>query len=186
MTALYLEKAFSGFPGAPQQALTETKKGQLTLPVTIVGLKDKNISSKDRAQSTVIEAEMNDALKFVFDEVNQAKLKQIKQGDSIIFRITSIASADGMQHNALVINKRDTESIGTFTDTSSSGIEARQNSYVPLWNREMAKKVLAHSTLVGPGQTKEFVYLAKDKGEKTLICTFPGHWRIMRHDFKVR
>ena len=48
------------------------------------------------------------------------------------------------------------------------------------------KKVLAHSTLIGPEQTKEFVYVAKEKGEKTLICTFPGHWRIMRHDFEVK
>ena len=129
---------------------------------------------------------MNDALKFVFDEANQRKLDQIKQGDSIIFRLTSIASADGMQQNALVIHKKDTEAVGNFTDLRSSGLDAKQNSYVPLWDRSMANKVLAHSTLIGPGQTKEFVYLAKDKGEKTLICTFPGHWRIMRHDFEVK
>ncbi len=91
-----------------------------------------------------------------------------------------------MQHNALVINKEDTEVIGGFADLNSSSIEAKQNSYVPLWNKEMAKKVLAHSTLVGPQETKEFVYTAKTKGWKTLICTFPGHWRIMRQDFEVR
>ena len=186
MTALYLEKAFNAFPGAPQQARAEKRKGELTLPVTIIGLKDKKISSEVRSNSTVIEADMNDALKFVFDEANQKKLDQIKQGDSVIFRVTSIASADGMQHNALVINKRDTEGIGVFSDASSSGIDARKNSYVPLWDKQMAKKVLAHSTLIGPGQTKEFVYLAKEKGEKTLICTFPGHWRLMKYDFVVR
>ena len=37
----------------------------------IVGLKDRNIPSDVRAKSTVIEADMNDALKFVFDEANQ-------------------------------------------------------------------------------------------------------------------
>ena len=86
---------------------------------------------------------MNDALKFVFDEANQKKLDQIRKGDSIIFRITSIASADGMQHNALVINKEDTEVIG-FADLNSSSIEAKQNSYVPLWNKGDGQESLAH------------------------------------------
>ena len=185
MTALHLEKPFTQFPGYQKPPEVVAREG-LTLPVMIVGLKDRNIPSDVRAKSTVIEADMNDALKFVFDEANQKKLDQIRKGDSIIFRITSIASADGMQHNALVINKEDTEVIGGFADLNSSSIEAKQNSYVPLWNKEMAKKVLAHSTLVGPQETKEFVYTAKTKGWKTLICTFPGHWRIMRQDFEVR
>ena len=129
---------------------------------------------------------MNDALKFVFDETNQRKLAQIKQGDSIIFRIQSNAATGGTQHNALVINKADTEAIGTFCDAKAASLEAKQNSYVPRYNRGLAAKILAHSTLIAPMETKEFVYVAKTKGEKTLICTFPGHWRLMRTDFTVR
>ena len=83
------------------------------------------------------------------------------------------------------INKADTEAIGTFCDAKAASLEAKQNSYVPRYNRGLAAKILAHSTLVAPMETKEFVYVAKTKGEKTLICTFPGHWRLMRTDFTV-
>ncbi len=125
-------------------------------------------------------------MQFIFDAANQKKLGEIKQGDSIIFRIQSNAATGGTQHNALVINKADTEAIGTFCDAKAASLEAKQNSYVPRYNRGLAAKILAHSTLIPPMETKEFVYVAKAKGEKTLICTFPGHWRLMRTDFTVR
>jgi hypothetical protein len=39
---------------------------------------------------------------------------------------------------------------------------------------------------IAPGGTKEFANEAREEGEKTLICTFPGHCGIMRMDFAVR
>ena len=57
---------------------------------------------------------------------------------------------------------------------------------MPLHDKKLASKIHAHSTLIGPQETKEFVYQAKAKGDKTLICTFPGHWRIMFHNFTVK
>ena len=186
MTALFLEKAFTGFPGYQSPNTLVEKQEELSLPIMIVGLKDKKISNEVRQKSTIIEATMNDALKFVFDEPNLKRLNNIKVGDSVIFRLTSTASADGMAHNALIINKEDAEEIGNFSDLDSSSISARKNSYVPLHDKKLASKVHAHSTLIGPQETKEFVYEAKTKGDKTLICTFPGHWRIMFHNFTVR
>ena len=64
-------------------------------------------------------------------------------------------------------------------------IRDRQNSYVPLYDKDMKAKVLAHSTLIAPQETKEFVNVAKTAGEKTLISTLPGHWYLMRVDFAV-
>ena len=186
MTALHLEKPFTAFPGYKKSCCVADAQVALDLPVMIVGLKDKPIHASVRAKSITITTTINDQMQFIFDAANQKKLEQIKQGDSIIFRIQSNASTGGTQHNALVINKADTETIGNFCDKTAASLEAKQNSYVPRYNRGMAAKVLAHSTLITPMETKEFVYLAQEKGEKTLICTFPGHWRLMRTDFTVR
>ncbi len=186
MTALHLEKPFTAFPGYKKSCCVADASASLDLPVMIVGLKDKPISDSVRAKSTTITTTINDQMQFIFDAANQKKLGEIKQGDSIIFRIQSNAATGGTQHNALVINKADTEAIGTFCDAKAASLEAKQNSYVPRYNRGLAAKILAHSTLIPPMETKEFVYVAKAKGEKTLICTFPGHWRLMRTDFTVR
>ena len=80
----------------------------LDLPVMIVGLKDKPIHASVRAKSTIITTTINDQMQFIFDAANQKKLEHIKV-DSIIFRIQSNASTGGTQHNALVINKSDTD-----------------------------------------------------------------------------
>ena len=185
MTALYLQDDFTGFPGYEKNASTE-KARELKLPVMITGLKDKKITREVRDRSTLIHTDINDQLQFILDAKNQALLDKIEVGDSVIFRLKSIASADGIAHNALVIAKEDTEVIGKFCDIHSSTLEARRNSYVPLYDKDMKAKVLAHSTLIAPQETKEFVYVAKTAGEKTLICTFPGHWYLMRVDFEVK
>jgi len=183
MTALYLQDDFTGFPGYVK---SPEKNKELKLPVTITGLKDQNISQEVRKLSTVIEADINDQLQFIFDKKNKKLLNNIKKGDSIIFKLKNIASGDGMAHNALVIPTEDTELIGKFCDTHSSTLEAQRNSYVPLYDKDMKKKVLGHSSLIGPKETEEFVYLAETAGKRTLICTFPGHWYIMRVNFEVK
>ena len=185
MTALHLDKPFTAFPDYKKSCCVADAQVALDLPVMIVGLKDKPIHASVRAKSTIITTTINDQMQFIFDAANQKKLGHIKQGDIIIFRIQSNASTGGTQHNALVINKSDTDVIGNFCDKTAASLEAKQNSYVPRYNRGIAAKVLAHSTLIAPMETKEFVYLAQEKGEKTLICTFPGHWRLMRTDFTV-
>lgn len=186
MTALYLQDAFTDFAGYQKDPAITEKSKELKLPVMITGLKEQNISDEVRKQSTVIHVDINDQLQFILDEKNKSLLNRIKKGDSIIFRLKNTASGDGMAHNALVIPTKDTELIGKFCDTHSSTLEARRNSYVPLYDKDMKKKVLGYSSLIGPEETEDFLYIAETAGKRTLICTFPGHCNIMRVDFEVK
>ena len=128
MTALHLEKPFTAFPGYKKFCCVADAQVALDLPVMIAGLKDKPIHASVRAKSITITTTINDQMQFIFDATNQKKLEQIKQGDSIIFRIQSNASTGGTQHNALVINKSDTDVIGNFCDKTAASLEAKQNS----------------------------------------------------------
>ena len=100
-----------------------------------------------------------------------------RKGDSIIF-VSRIASADRMQHNALVINKEDAEVIGGFADLNSSSIEAKQNSTCPCGIRR-CQKVLAHAGW----SSKPNLCTQPNKGWKTLFARF-GHWRYVK-DFEL-
>ena len=186
MTAHYLQDAFTGFPGGQKTDAPVAGGPQLELPMMITGLKSKTIPDSVKAKATTIQVDANNQLRFILDEENMALLNSIKVGDRVVFRVSNIEQGDGIAHNALVIDKKYTQEVGIFCDTHSSSLIARQKSYVPLYDKEMAKKVLAHSILIAPQETDEFLYEAKSAGERTLICTFPGHWGIMRLDFTVK
>ena len=113
---------------------------------------------------------MNDALKFVFDEPTWNGSTILKL-EIAIFRLTR-QHLGWYGHNALIINKEDAEEIEIFWLDSSS-ISARKNSYVPLHDKKLSSKVHAHSTLIGPQETKEFVYEAKTKEIKLWFALFP-------------
>ena len=123
----------------------------------------------------------DDALRFHLDE----PIGRIQAGERILFRLENIAVGAGMAHNALVTRKDDAVAIGEAADATLTDPKAFQHGYVPLYIPELKKKILAYSTLVQPGEHTEFLWKADKPGVYTVICTFPGHWRIMQFDVEV-
>jgi azurin len=103
----------------------------------------------------------------------------VKAGDRIrlVFRNT-----DHMQHNALLIAPGTTDKVGALADAMLSDPRALSKNYVPA-----SPDVLAYTPLVNPGETFELVFTAPSKpGRYPIICTFPGHWRIMQSTLIVQ
>jgi azurin len=103
----------------------------------------------------------------------------VKAGERIrlVFR-----NSDHMQHNALLLAPGATERIGALADAMLSDPRALSKQYVP-----DSPDVLAHTPLVNPGETFELVFNAPEKpGRYPIICTFPGHWRIMQSTLIVQ
>jgi putative membrane-bound dehydrogenase-like protein len=103
----------------------------------------------------------------------------VKAGDRIrlIFRNT-----DHMQHNALLLAPGTTDTVGALADAMLSDPRALSKNYVPA-----SPDVLAYTPLVNPGETFELVFTAPSKpGRYPIICTFPGHWRIMQSTLIVQ
>jgi putative membrane-bound dehydrogenase-like protein len=89
----------------------------------------------------------------------------------IVFRNT-----DHMQHNFLLLTPGSTDKVGLAADAMIADPTAMARHFVP----DMPE-VLVHSPLVNPDQVVNLIFTAPDKpGEYPYICTFPGHWRIMR------
>ncbi len=90
---------------------------------------------------------------------------------SVIFKNVGTTPKFSMGHNFVVLDRTvNTGNVQTFLDKAST--EAAHD-YVP----PGAKEVLAHSRLLGPGETDTVTFNAPFvSGEYLYLCSFPGHY----------
>ncbi|MDB4703781.1 GDSL-type esterase/lipase family protein [Akkermansiaceae bacterium] len=83
---------------------------------------------------------------------------------------------DLMPHNLVVVKPGAIEEIGTAADLMTADVKARAKDYVPA-----SKKVLWSTNLLQPKERHELKFMAPaEPGEYSFVCTYPGHWRVMR------
>ncbi|MCE7069203.1 ThuA domain-containing protein [Dyadobacter sp. CY327] len=88
---------------------------------------------------------------------------------------------DAMQHNVVVGKPKSTEIIGAAADKMITAKDGAEKNYVP-----NIPQVLAATPLVNPGQTFRLKFVVPDVvGDYPYVCTFPGHWRLMKGNMKV-
>lgn len=93
----------------------------------------------------------------------------------------SMRNDDTMQHNLLVCAPGSLSEIGAKADRMGESAEAKAREYVP-----DSPKVLHVMGLIGPGKTGTLWLIAPAKpATYPLICTYPGHWRMMNGKMKV-
>jgi glucose/arabinose dehydrogenase/azurin len=102
----------------------------------------------------------------------------IKAGSlvSLIFK-----NPDEMPHNVVIIKPGSSEIVGKAADAMASRKDAYAKNFVPA-----IPEVLYSTPLVATGSSYRLDFTAPGKpGEYPFICTFPGHWRIMKGVIKV-
>lgn len=107
--------------------------------------------------------------KMVFDQ--EALTVPAGKAVSLIF-----ANDDQMPHNIVIGKPGSLEKIGLAADEMSVLPDAYDKHFVP-----DIPEVLHATPLVNAGETYQLDFVAPaEAGEYPYICTFPGHWRIMR------
>jgi putative membrane-bound dehydrogenase-like protein len=97
----------------------------------------------------------------------------VKAGDRVRLTLTN---PDDMQHNVLILRPGTTDAVGALADAMAKMPDAAENDYVP-----PTPDVMAFTKLVDPGQSVTLDFTApRQAGDYPYICSFPGHWRIMR------
>ncbi len=113
----------------------------------------------------VIEA--NDRMRFSESLIEVPAGKKI----TIVFNNVGHMPKEQMGHN-LVILKDDKDAQKFAMEATYS----KDNGYIP---KEMEDWIVAHTELLGPGQSETLVFNAPKKpGEYPFICTFPAHYAI--------
>jgi len=83
---------------------------------------------------------------------------------------------DLMQHNLVLVEVGADEEVGALADQMAAKPEGFAKNFVP-----ESPKILHATPLVNPNGRAELLFTAPGKpGSYPYLCTFPGHWRVMR------
>ena len=118
-----------------------------------------------------IELKSNDQMQY-----DQTELK-VKAGQEITLTLvhTGEMLKTVMGHN-FVLLKEGTD-IAAF---STKAIAAKDNDYIP-----EGDEIIAHTGLIGGGESSSVTFIAPEKGVYNYICSFPGHYGVMKGKFIV-
>ncbi len=99
------------------------------------------------------------------------------KGVKIVFE-----NADHMPHNLLITDIGALEEVGALADKMAADPEGLKKQYIP-----DSPKILFATDMVPDHGSFTLKFMAPDKpGDYPFVCTFPGHWRLMKGIMKVR
>ena len=91
---------------------------------------------------------------------------------SLIFKNTGAKSAASMAHNVVILKSG--VDIADFADVAHN---AKTEQYVP---SSLDSLMIAHTRLVGGGDSDQVEFIIPKPGVYDYICSFPGHWGTMQ------
>lgn len=122
-------------------------------------------------QRTIV-IESNDQMKFNKSEI------VVKSGETItlVLKHTGKLPVQAMGHNLVILQKG--TDIPTF---ARNAMNAKTTNYVPV----NSPQVIASTKVIGGGQTTSITFKVPAKGIYDFICSFPGHFSMMKGKFIV-
>ncbi len=120
-----------------------------------------------------LEVISNDQMEFI------PNMLLVNAGQKIVLTLKHTGKLDKsiMGHN-LVLLKKGT-SIEKF---GQAALTFSQNDYIPT----NSNAIIAYTDLIGGGESSTITFDAPDKGIYDFICSFPGHWSIMKGKLIVK
>ncbi|MEX2476842.1 MAG: azurin [Gracilimonas sp.] len=127
------------------------------------------VIAQDKVEITV---ESNDQMQFNTDEI------KVKAGQTVVLTLKHVGKLPkaAMGHNWVLLTPG--------TDINSFGSEASKaadNDYIP----EGSENVIVTTKLIGGGQETTIEFTAPEAGTYDFICSFPGHYAMMKGKFIV-
>lgn len=114
----------------------------------------------------------NDAMQFSKKEI------RVKAGEKVKITLKHIGKMDKnvMGHNFVLLKQG--VSLSAFGNKAAA---AKASQYIP----ENGKDVIAHTDIVGAGETSIVEFDAPAPGTYEFLCSFPGHYAMMKGTFIV-
>ena len=124
------------------------------------------------SEKVEIVIEANDQMKFNLSEI------KVKEGDTVVLTLKHVGQlpATAMGHNWVLLESG--VDVKTF---AMAAMQARDTDYVPADSED----VIAHTKVIGGGEETTIEFTAPAAGTYDFICTFPGHYALMKGKFIV-
>ena len=129
-------------------------------------IEKKEVSSDKKSKSSVIILNSSDLMKFDQNELRVFEGQEI----TLTLNHTGKMSKEIMGHNFVLLKKKT-----DLDDFAQRAMLARENEYIPLGD-----ETIAYTKMIGGGESDTITFTAPEKGSYTYICTFPGHYGLMK------
>ena len=129
-------------------------------------IEKKEVSSDKKSKSSVIVLNSSDLMKFDQNELRVFEGQEI----TLTLNHTGKMSKEIMGHNFVLLKKKT-----DLDDFAQRAMLARENEYIPVGD-----ETIAYTKMIGGGESDTIIFTAPEKGSYTYICTFPGHYGLMR------
>ena len=121
--------------------------------------------------------QMAGARKLVVDAIGGLQFKQkrleAKPGEALAL---TLRNTDVMPHNLVLVKPNGAQKVGTASFKMLTDPKAGQKHYVP-----DLPEVINYIPVINPGTEHVLNFRAPtEPGIYPYICTFPGHWQVMR------
>ena len=122
---------------------------------------------------TKIELISNDQMEFI------PNMLLVNTGQKIVLTLKHTGKLDKsiMGHNFVLLKKG--TSIEKF---GQAALTFSENDYLP----SNSNAIIAYTDLIGGGESSTITFDAPEKGIYDFICSFPGHWSIMKGKLIVK
>lgn len=119
------------------------------------------------AQTTKITIESSDQMKYNLSQI------KVKAGQTVTLTLKHVGKmpVQAMGHNLVILQKG--TDVVAFTRLAQT---AKATGYVP----KGSKSVIAATKLIGGGEQTTITFTAPAKGTYDFICSFPGHFSMMK------
>lgn len=129
-------------------------------------------TSKNQVQENDVTITSNDEMQFNKTEIRVKSGKKVK----ITLRHIGKMPKNVMGHNFVLLKKG--INLTAFGNKAAS---ASNNEYIP----EGTTDVIAHTKIIGAGETDVIEFDAPEPGTYNFLCSFPGHYAMMKGEFIV-
>jgi len=126
------------------------------------------------AAPRVIEISANDQMKFSLASIEAKAGEELK----VVLKNDGTLPKEAMGHNWVLL-----KAGVDLTAFATAAMTAKDTDYVPA-----AKKgdVIASIPVQGPKKSGEVTFTAPAAGEYNFLCSFPGHYMLMKGTLKVK
>jgi azurin len=140
-----------------------------------LGVQKEEEEPKVEASSDVTEIVItgDDMMKFDLSEIKVKAGQKIK----ITLRHKGKMDANVMGHNFVILKKG-----VDMTEFATKAAVARDTKYIPSGSEN---DIVAHTDIIGGGQTSSVEFDVPEAGTYDFLCSFPGHYALMKGKFIV-
>lgn len=125
----------------------------------------ETLESENSAFAIAIES--NDQMQF-----NVKELK-VPVGEPVVLTLKNVGkmAKNVMGHNFVLLNKG-----VDFNDFATKATVAKETDYIP----EDTSGIIIHTALLGGGESDTIEFTINEAGTYEFLCTFPGHYAMMK------